>query len=613
MFQAEVLFPLGIFLLSLLVLFVYFHQLCFFVISLYTARYLLHPKRPTTLVEAPGVSVVKPLMGVDGCLRENLLSHFTMNYPRFELLFCVQNENDPVIQLLQSLCEEYPHVNARLFIGGKDGVVNPMVHNMAPAYESANHDLVWVSTSRVKASTEVIWDFVDKASDPSVAIVHQLPFFSDHPGFVAAIEKVTFGCYMARSYMALNQLGVTCFTGMSYVVRKSMLDEVGGLAYFGKYLAEDYFLSSALCQKGYRIVISSYPVMQNVSDSTLVSYIRRMVRWLRLRLNMLPLVSGVLEPMSESITLGLLFSLTMDYLFDIKFAYLLIIHFTIWITLDYALLCLVQNSKLPFSFPTFLLAWITRELLVYVVFIKALSNPWCIKWGDHYYRVHFGGLTQRLPSSSSNSTALSSPSSSSYTKTTPSLDNACFKYYASLKNIKKLFKNRLPLDMNDKHATQSLLNSFYSEFQEENKITSGEGEEQVVLHNLHNSHQSVQQSTSVIINSRGYTPSSQMAGTQYVNNNTNNNNNSNNNYSVSISPRNIIANINRINKEENNFDNINNYYTIDSSKSSANKKIIEMNNNNKHFGNDIHMTTPTHNKNNSGCINGFVNTLSNGF
>ncbi|VDQ10844.1 unnamed protein product, partial [Trichobilharzia regenti] len=221
------------------------------------------------------------------------------------------------------------------------------------------------------------------------------------------------------------------------------------------------------------------------------------------------------------------------------------------------------NSKLPFSFPTFLLAWITRELLVYVVFIKALSNPWCIKWGDHYYRVHFGGLTQH---------------------------------------------------MNDKHATKSLLNSFYSEFQEENKITSGEEEEQVVLHNLHNSHQSVQQSTSVIINSRGYTPSSQMAGTQYVNNNTNNNNNSNNNYSVSISPRNIIANINRINKEENNVDNIHNYYTIDNSKSSANKKIIEMNNNNnKHFGNDIHMTTPTHNKNNSGCINGFVNTLSNGF
>ncbi|CAH8855877.1 unnamed protein product [Trichobilharzia szidati] len=538
MFQAEVLLPLGIFLLSLLVLFVYFHQLCFFVISLYTARYLLHPKRPTTLLEAPGVSVVKPLMGVDGCLRENLLSHFTMNYPRFELLFCVQNENDPVIQLLQSLCEEYPHVNARLFIGGKDGVVNPMVHNMAPAYEAANHDLVWVSTSRVKASTEVIWDFVDKASDPSVAIVHQLPFFSDHPGFVAAIEKVTFGCYMARSYMALNQLGVTCFT-------------VGGLAYFGKYLAEDYFLSSALCQKGYRIVISSYPVMQNVSDSTLVSYIRRMVRWLRLRLNMLPLVSGVLEPLSESITLGLLFSLTMDYLFDIKFVYLMIIHFTIWITLDYALLCLVQNSKLPFSFPTFLLAWITRELLVYVVFIKALSNPWCIKWGDHYYRVHFGGLTQRLPSS--NSTA----STSSYTKTTSSLDNACFKY-ASLKNIKKLFKSRLPLDTSDKHGTRSLLNSFYSEFQEENKITSGEEQ---VLHNSHNPHQSVQQSTSVIINSRGYTPSNQMGVTQCVNNNTNsnnNNNNSNNNYSVNISPRNIISNINKINKEENNVNNNNN-------------------------------------------------------
>ncbi|VDP32400.1 unnamed protein product [Schistosoma mattheei] len=56
-------------------------------------------------------------MGVDDCLHENLKSHFTLDYPRFELLFCVQNENDPVISLLQSLCEQYPHVNSRLFIG----------------------------------------------------------------------------------------------------------------------------------------------------------------------------------------------------------------------------------------------------------------------------------------------------------------------------------------------------------------------------------------------------------------------------------------------------------------------------------------------------------------
>ncbi|TNN08183.1 Ceramide glucosyltransferase isoform 1 [Schistosoma japonicum] len=401
-------------------------------------------------------------MGVDGCLQENLLSHFTLDYPNFELLFCVQNENDPVIKLLQSLCEEYPNVNTRLFIGGKDGVINPLVHNMVPAYEAAKYDLIWVSTSRVKASTKVIWDFAHKARDPSVAIVHQLPFFADHPGFVSVIEKVTFGCYLARSCIALNQLGVTCFTGMSYIVKKSILNETGGLAYFGKYLAEDYFLGTALYEKGYRIVMSSYPVIQNVSNGTLISYIKRMVRWLRLRLNMVPLVSGILEPISESITLGFLFAITMHYLFDIKLMYPIIIHFILWILLDYILLRCLQNSQLPFSFATFLLAWISRELLVYVVFITALSNPWRIKWGDYYYRIYFGGLTKRL-SSNNNKTFVSHSNNGNFLKANINVtsNNHKFSTCGTSVNLKKLSKKSILSENIHLHDIQRSFNKFH--------------------------------------------------------------------------------------------------------------------------------------------------------
>lgn len=79
-----------------------------------------------------------------------------------------------------------------------------------------------------------------------------------------------------------------------------------------------------------------------------------MVRWLRLRLNMLPLVSGVLEPLCESITLGLLFALTMHYLFDIQIIYLIMMHFTLWILLDYTLLRCIQVSDEDFLKTRFL-------------------------------------------------------------------------------------------------------------------------------------------------------------------------------------------------------------------------------------------------------------------
>ena len=42
--------------------------------------------------------------------------------------------------------------------GGKDGILNPMVHNMAPAYEAAKYEVIWVSTSRIKGNhTRTHW------------------------------------------------------------------------------------------------------------------------------------------------------------------------------------------------------------------------------------------------------------------------------------------------------------------------------------------------------------------------------------------------------------------------------------------------------------------------
>lgn len=37
-----------------------------------------------------------------------------------------------------------------LLEGGKEGIINPMVFNMAPAYENAKYPNIWISTSRIK-------------------------------------------------------------------------------------------------------------------------------------------------------------------------------------------------------------------------------------------------------------------------------------------------------------------------------------------------------------------------------------------------------------------------------------------------------------------------------
>jgi ceramide glucosyltransferase len=381
----------------------YVVTLLIFATSILYGRLKLHHKADArqTMDHLPGVSVIKPLMGVDPYLEENLESHFTLSYPKFELLLCVESENDAAVDVVRRIQDRHPTVNCRLFVGGKVGVVNPMVFNMAPAYDSASYDIVWISTSRIKASTDILLDMVAKLQNPNVALVHQIPFTTDQKGFAHTVEKIYFGSNAAKFHMAFHVLGISCFTGMSYLVKKSELDQLNGLGWFGRFLAEDFFIAKMLHEKGFRHSVAAVPAQQNVATASVASYKDRMVRWFRLRLNMMPLTAGLLEPLGESVPLGIYASWSVFYLTGFNPYLWFAIHWTVWMTLDYIQLRGVQNGPLPFRFPLFVVAWMTRELLFVFVYFAAVVDVGRITWGKRTYRLSNCGRTLDVDNSRS--------------------------------------------------------------------------------------------------------------------------------------------------------------------------------------------------------------------
>ncbi len=53
----------------------------------------------------------------------------------------------------------------------------------------------------------------------------------------------------ARIYLGAHAVGIICSTGMSSLMRKRILDEVGGMQTFAKFIAEDYFFAKAIVSK----------------------------------------------------------------------------------------------------------------------------------------------------------------------------------------------------------------------------------------------------------------------------------------------------------------------------------------------------------------------------
>ena len=58
--------------------------------------------------DLPGVSILKPLKGVDDRLLDNLESFCRLDYPRYEIVFCVQGASDPALRVARKVKETHP-------------------------------------------------------------------------------------------------------------------------------------------------------------------------------------------------------------------------------------------------------------------------------------------------------------------------------------------------------------------------------------------------------------------------------------------------------------------------------------------------------------------------
>lgn len=103
-----------------------FFACIFHVFGLGYSVYKFH-RKPTSsknVKELPGVSIIKPLMRLDPNLEQNLETFFHLNYPRYEILFCVQEYDENLVRMIERLCLKHSNVSTRIFIGSAPGQVN---------------------------------------------------------------------------------------------------------------------------------------------------------------------------------------------------------------------------------------------------------------------------------------------------------------------------------------------------------------------------------------------------------------------------------------------------------------------------------------------------------
>jgi ceramide glucosyltransferase len=272
--------------------------------------------RPTPPVSAPPpdavpVSIVLPVCGLDNYLDDTLRSAFRLDYPRYELIFCVARPDDPAVPLVNRLMADHQWIDARLLVGDERISENPKLNNVFKGWREARHPFVSICDSNVLLPRDYIQRLITQF-DPQTGLVCSPPIGCRPDGFFAEVECAMLNNYQARWQYFADFIGFGFAQGKTLFWRKSDLERAGGIRALGTETAEDAACTKIVRNLGLKVRLMRPPVRQPLGLRRAADVWNRQRRWARLRRASFPLwfaleiFSGSLAPLAAVIAAAFL-------------------------------------------------------------------------------------------------------------------------------------------------------------------------------------------------------------------------------------------------------------------------------------------------------------------
>lgn len=230
----------------------------------------------------PPVSLVIPLRGIEAFTSLTLARAFQIQWPTYEILFCVADSNDPVVPFAKEFIQRNPHVSAVLLVGDDNLSPNPKLNNCVKGWRAAQHDWVVIADSNVLMRSSYITKMMAAWRDDT-GLVCSPPLGSNPVGFWAEVECAFLNTFQARYQYAAEAIGNGFAQGKSMLWHKPFLDSIGGIASLGAEIAEDAAATKLVRAAGRSVHLVSGPFEQPLGRRTMMEVCSRQARWACLR------------------------------------------------------------------------------------------------------------------------------------------------------------------------------------------------------------------------------------------------------------------------------------------------------------------------------------------
>jgi len=237
----------------------------------------------------PPVSNLKPIRGMDPGAYENFASFCRQDYPEYEIVFCVDGPDDPVMPVIEKLIRDFPGRKIRVLFGSGRIATNDKVAKLARMASEAAYEVVVVSDSDVRVQPDYLRSVVAPLADPKVGAVTCFYVPADERTFADSLQAMgMFSDFYAGILVAWQLDGVKFALGPTIATTRARLAEFGGYESLENRPADDLLVGRLIAEQGHRVELLRYTVLAVADYQSMRDLIHKRLRWIVVMRHMRP-------------------------------------------------------------------------------------------------------------------------------------------------------------------------------------------------------------------------------------------------------------------------------------------------------------------------------------
>jgi ceramide glucosyltransferase len=265
-----------------------FAGIFYYIAVLWSARSFVRRRDAATDFTPPSISILKPVKGLDPGMYEAFASHCRQDYSgEYELLFGVSSLEDPAVEAIEQLINEFPERTIRLIECPERLGLNGKIGNVVQLVREARFDYMLVNDSDIHVGPRylrrVMTGFAAPQKGKTVGLVTAPYHGRTHGTLGSKLEALGISTdFFAGVLVSLKLDGEIRFgLGSTLAVSRTALDAIGGFGSLVDSLADDYELGHRIAQAGFAVTLSREVVETSIPAYTLEGYFAHQLRWAR--------------------------------------------------------------------------------------------------------------------------------------------------------------------------------------------------------------------------------------------------------------------------------------------------------------------------------------------